>query len=162
MKVSIVHEEPVGQGRTHLAHADLAPFGLDGYVELLWLKPNGDQTYSVSCIPFRTYGLALGDQVRLSINDEVRELVARSSHRVLRMSLMPDPIPERLTERTDSIRAEIRSAGLLSEWSSDLHLAVDIPPGINAWPLLKVMHREVLMRHALTEWADMLPFSGRQ
>ncbi|MFD5618506.1 DUF4265 domain-containing protein [Streptomyces yangpuensis] len=162
MKVSIVHEEPVGQGRTHLAHADLAPFGLDGHVELLWLKPNGDETYSVSCIPFRTYGLALGDQVRLSINDEVRELVGRSSHRVLRMSLMPDPIPERLTERTDSIRAEIRSAGLLSEWSSDHHLAVDIPPGINAWPLLKVMHREVIMRHALTEWADMLPFSGRQ
>ncbi len=53
METCIVHEEAVGQGRNHLAHADLTPFGLDGYVEQLWLKPNGNKSYSASCMPFR-------------------------------------------------------------------------------------------------------------
>ncbi|MFE8017401.1 DUF4265 domain-containing protein [Streptomyces antibioticus] len=76
-----------------MAHADLAPFGLDGQKEQLWLEPVGDGVYSVACIPFRTYGLALGARVRLSENDEVSEVVERSSHRVLRILLMPTPDP---------------------------------------------------------------------
>ncbi|MCX5192295.1 DUF4265 domain-containing protein [Streptomyces sp. NBC_00249] len=96
----IVHDDPVGRAqRNYIAQADLAPFGLDGQVEQLWLKPLNDGTFSIACIPFQTYGLALGDRVRLSANDQVSEVVGPSSHRVLRMLLMPAPDPKQLTER---------------------------------------------------------------
>ncbi|WP_338491845.1 DUF4265 domain-containing protein [Streptomyces sp. SJL17-4] len=91
MTKHIVRDEPVGRAQNnYIAQADLAPFGLDGQVEQLWLKPLNDGTFSIACIPFQTYGLALGDRVRLSANDQVSEVVGRSSHRVLRMLLMPD------------------------------------------------------------------------
>ncbi|MFJ6368544.1 hypothetical protein ACIQK5_10245 [Streptomyces virginiae] len=66
-----VHDEPVGRAETnYIAQADLAPLGLDGQVEQLWLKPLDDGTF-----PFQTYGLALGDRVRLSANDQVSEVM---------------------------------------------------------------------------------------
>ncbi|MFF0596107.1 DUF4265 domain-containing protein [Streptomyces antibioticus] len=160
MTVFIVHDEPVGRDQhNYIAHADLAPFGLDGQKEQLWLKPVGDRVYSVACIPFRTYGLALGHRVRLSENDEVSEVVERSSHRVLRMLLMPTPDPGRLVETTDRIRAEISAAGLLSEWSGDRHVAVDIPADRDPSDLYEVMKREVAADRAFWEWADAMPFS---
>ncbi|MGW6982436.1 DUF4265 domain-containing protein [Streptomyces sp. NPDC054932] len=158
MTVYIVHEDPVGRAeRNYIAQADLAPFGLDG-VEQLWLKPLGDGTFAVSCIPFRTYGLALGDRVRLSESDQVSEIVEPSSHRVLRMLLMPAPTPQQLTETTDRIRTEINAAGLLSEWSGDRHVAVDVPPGAQPAALFDIMQCEVSAGRAHWEWADTMPF----
>ncbi|MEU2834946.1 DUF4265 domain-containing protein [Streptomyces lavendulae] len=162
MTVFIVHDDPVGRGqRNYIAHADLAPFGLDGQMEQLWLEPLNDGTYSIACIPFRTYGLALGDQVRLSEDDEVSEVVGLSSHRVLRMLLMPDSVPEWLGETTDRIKAEIDAAGLLSEWSGDRHVAVDMPAPANPSKLFEVMEREVSAGRAFWEWADAMPFSAK-
>ncbi|MEU7506465.1 DUF4265 domain-containing protein [Streptomyces lavendulae] len=120
-----------------------------------------DGTYSIACIPFRTYGLALGDQVRLSEDDEVSEVVGLSSHRVLRMLLMPDSVPEWLGATTDRIKAEIDAAGLLSEWSGDRHVAVDIPAPANPSKLFEVMEREVSAGRAFWEWADAMPFSAK-
>lgn len=156
----IVHDEPVGRAETnYIAQADLAPFGLDDQVEQLWLKPLDDGTFSVACIPFQTYGLALGDRVRLSANDQVSEVMGSSSHRVLRMLLMPVPDPKQLTETTDRIRSEIDAAGLLSEWSGDRHVAVDIPPEVKPSKLFVIMQHEVSEGRAFWEWADAMPFS---
>ncbi|MCF3179696.1 DUF4265 domain-containing protein [Streptomyces polychromogenes] len=158
----IVHDEPVGRARNnYIAHADLAPFGLDGQMEQLWLKPLNDGTFSVACIPFRTYGLALGDRVVLSEDDQVSEVVGRSQHRVLRMLLMPSPDPERVAEATTRIKAETDAAGLLSEWNGDRHVAVDVPPQANPSRLFAVMEREVAEAGAFWEWADAMPFSSQ-
>ncbi|MEU1482822.1 DUF4265 domain-containing protein [Streptomyces sp. NPDC005752] len=158
----IVHDDPVGRAASnHIAHADLAPFGLDGEVEQLWLRPLGDGTFSISCIPFRTYGLALGDRVLLSVDDEISEVVETSRHRVLRMLLMPGPEPTRLVEASARIRREIDAAGLLSEWSGDRHVAVDVPPRAAPTELFKVMEREAAEAGAFWEWADAMPFSSR-
>ncbi|MFG2132982.1 DUF4265 domain-containing protein [Streptomyces sp. NPDC048751] len=160
MTVFIVHDDPVGRSQhNYIARADLAPFGLDGQMEQLWLQPLSDGTYSVACIPFQTYGLALGDRVRLSENDEVSEVVGHSSHRVLRMLLMPHSVPARLAETIARIKAEVTAAGLLSEWSGDRHVAVDIPPPANPSKLFDVMEREVSTGRAFWEWADAMPFS---
>ncbi|WP_030971735.1 DUF4265 domain-containing protein [Streptomyces sp. NRRL S-1824] len=156
----IVHDEPVGRAQSNcIAQADLAPFGLDGQVEQLWLKPLDDGTFSVACIPFQTYGLALGDRVHLSANGQVKEIVGTSSHRVLRMLLMPVPDPKQLTETIDRIRTEIDAAGLLSEWSGDRHVAVDIPPEAKPSMLFDIMQHEVSVGRAFWEWADDMPFS---
>ncbi|PIB00002.1 MULTISPECIES: DUF4265 domain-containing protein [Streptomyces] len=156
----IVHDDPVGRAQSnYIAHANLAPFGLNGQMEQLWLKPLNDGTFSIACIPFRVYGVALGDRVLLSADDEVSEVVGLSRHRVLRMLLMPGPDPTRLTEATARIKQEIDAAGLLSEWSGDRHVAVDVPPQTTPSRLFEVMEREVAEAGAFWEWADAMPFS---
>ncbi|MFE0731812.1 DUF4265 domain-containing protein [Streptomyces antibioticus] len=133
---------------------------MDGQREQLWLEPAGDGVYSAACIPFRTYGPALGDRVCLSENDEVSEAVERSSHRVLRIMLLtPTPDPGRLVETTDRIRAEISAAGLLSERSGDRHVAVDIPADRDPSDPYAAVKREAAADRAFWEWADAMPFS---
>ncbi|MGW5231194.1 DUF4265 domain-containing protein [Streptomyces nodosus] len=148
-------EEALASGAEplHLAH------GLDGQIEQLWLKPLNDGTFSIACIPLRVYGLALGDRVLLSEDDEVNEVVGLSWHRVLRM-LMPNPDPKRLIEATARIKHEIDSVGLLSEWSGDRHVAIDVPPQTTPSQLFDVMQREVAEARAFWEWADAMPFSA--
>lgn len=161
MTIFIVHDDPVGRAaRNYLAQADLAPFGLDGQMEQLWLKPLDDGTFTIVCIPFCTYGLALGDRVRLSGNDRVAEVLGFSGRRVLRMLLMPGPDPERLPQAVARIKNTIKEAGLLSEWNGDRHLAVDIPSQTNPSKLFEVMEREVTQAGAFWEWADARPFSA--
>lgn len=156
----IVHDDPVGRAaRNYIAHADLAPFELDGQMEQLWLKPLNDGTFAIACIPFRTYGLALGDRVVLSADDQVTEVVGLSRHRVLRMLLMPSPDPARLPQAIARIKSAIKDADLLSEWSGDRHVAVDIPPQATPSKLFEVMEREVTEAGAYWEWADVQPFS---
>lgn len=157
----IVHDDPVGRtDRNYIARADLAPFGLDDQMEQLWLRPLDDGTFAIACIPFRTYGLALGDRVRLSADGtQVAEVLASSGHRVLRMLLMTGAGPERLGQGIARIKTEITTFALLSEWSGDRHVAVDIPPGAETDSLLKVMEREVAEAGAFWEWAHAEPFS---
>lgn len=48
----IVHDDPVGRAASnYIAHADLAPFGLDGQMEQLWLKPLNDGTFAIAAYP---------------------------------------------------------------------------------------------------------------
>ncbi|MCC9309313.1 DUF4265 domain-containing protein [Kitasatospora sp. RB6PN24] len=157
----IVHDEPVGRAeRNYIAHADLAPFGLDGQLEQLWLRPLDGDLFAVACVPFRAYGLALGDQVRLSGDDRVSEVVTSSGHRVLRMLLMPRSDQAELHRVISDIQAEITAAGLLSEWSGDRHVAVDFPPRAQADQLFQIMEREVAEGRAFWEWAHVKPFTA--
>jgi hypothetical protein len=127
----------------------------------LWLRPLDDDTYAITCIPFRTYGLALGDRVRLSPDGTlVTEVVELSGRGALRMLLIPGTDPELLNHRIARIRDEIKTSGLLSEWSGDRHVAVDIPADANASNLFVVMHREVAEGTAFWEWADVHSFSA--
>lgn len=98
---------------------------------------------------------------RLSANGRVSEVVGSSSHRVLRMLLMPVPNPKQLTETMDRIRTAIDAAGLLSEWSGDRHVAVDIPPEAELSMLFDIMQREVSEGGAFWEWADAMAFSAQ-
>ncbi|MFJ6722917.1 DUF4265 domain-containing protein [Streptomyces sp. NPDC091259] len=161
MTIFIVHDDPVGRaGSNYIAQADLAPFGLDGQMEQLWLKPLDDGTFTIACIPFCTYGLALGDRVLLSDEDQVTEVIGLSGQRVLRMLLMPSPDRERLPQAITRIKNTIKEAGLLSEWNGDRHVAVDIPSQTNPSKLFEVMEREVTEAGAFWEWADAQPFSA--
>jgi hypothetical protein len=78
---------------------------------------------------FRTHGRALADRVLLSDDDQVTKAVRFSGHRVLRMLLMPGPDPARLPQAITRVKDAVKEAGLLSKWSGDRHVAVDVPPG---------------------------------
>ncbi|MFI0967654.1 DUF4265 domain-containing protein [Streptomyces sp. NPDC021080] len=156
----IVHEDPVGRAESnYIAQADLAPFDLDGKIEQLCLLPEEDGTYAVACIPFMTYGLALGDRVRLSPAARVVDVAQPSGHRVLRTLLRPSPDAERLGRSIGLIKDSIKESGLLSEWLGEQFVALDIPPGTDVSPLFALLQREVDEAGAFWEWADAMPFS---
>jgi hypothetical protein len=156
----IVHQDPVGRAESnYIAQADLAPFDLDGQIEQLWLLPEEDGTYAVACIPFMTYGLALGDRVRLSAEIRVVEVVQTSGHRVLRALLRPSADTKRLDRSINLIKNSIKESGLLSEWHGERFVAIDVPPGTDMSPLFALLQREVDEAGAFWEWADAVPFS---
>ncbi|WP_028805763.1 DUF4265 domain-containing protein [Streptomyces sp. 142MFCol3.1] len=156
----IVHEDPVGRAESnYIAQADLGPFGLDGQIEQLWLQPEEDGTYTVTCIPFMTYGLALGDRVRLSPAARVVEVAQTSGHRVLRTLLRPSADAGRLGRSINLIKNSIKESGLLSEWHGERFVAIDVPPGIAMSTLFALLQREVDEAGAFWEWADTTPFS---
>ncbi|MEU8539036.1 DUF4265 domain-containing protein [Streptomyces sp. NPDC048717] len=158
----IVHEHPVGRAATnYIARADLAPFGLDGQVEQLWLTPRSGGSYEVSCIPFSTYGIALGDTVLLNDDDYVNEVVETSRHRTLRLLFIPDLPTSDLKHAADLIKTEVTAADLLSEWDGERFVAVDVPPNAEPSGLFAVMESVVNAGHAFWEWADAMPFASR-
>ncbi|MFD0378918.1 DUF4265 domain-containing protein [Streptomyces sp. NPDC127112] len=155
----VVHEQPVARASTnYIARADLAPFGLDGQVEQLWLKAVNDGSYEVACIPFSAYGIALGDVVVLNDDDYVIEVVRNSWHRTLRLLFIPDLPPADLQKATDEIKTEIIAADLQSEWNGTRLVAVDVPPDTEPSKLFAVMEAVVKAGHAFWEWADARPF----
>lgn len=154
----VVHEQPVGRASTnYIARADLAPFGLDGQIEQLWLKAVNDGSYEVACIPFSTYGIALGDIVLLN-DDYVSEVVTNSRHRTLRLLFTADLPPAHLQKAAAQVKAEIIAADLLSEWNGARFVAVDVPPNVEPSGLFAVMEAAVNAGHAFWEWADATPF----
>ncbi|XUL85324.1 DUF4265 domain-containing protein [Streptomyces galilaeus] len=156
----IVHEDPVGRAESnYIAQADLTPFDLDGQIEQLWLQPEEHGTYKVACIPFMTYGLALGDRVRLSPEARVVEVAQASGHRVLRTLLRLSTDAERLGRSISLIKNSIKESGLLSEWHGEHFVAIDVPPGTDMNPLFALLQREVDEAGAFWEWADAMPFS---
>lgn len=157
----VVHEQPVGRASTnYIARADLAPFGLDGQVEQLWLSAVNDGSYEVACIPFSTYGIALGDVVVLNDDGYVTDVVKKSSHRTLRLVFTPDLPPADLQEAADEIKTEVVAAGLLSEWNGVRLIAVDVPPDVVPSKLFAAMEAAVTAGHAFWEWADAMPFAS--
>ncbi|MEW1648629.1 DUF4265 domain-containing protein [Streptomyces sp. NPDC091219] len=156
----IVHEDPVGRAESnYIVQADLTPFGLDGQIEQLWLQPEDNGTYKVACIPFMTYGLALGERVRLSPAARVVEVAQASGHRVLRTLLRPSTDAARLGRSISLIKNSIKESGLLSEWHGEHFVAIDVPPGTDMSPLSALLQREVHEAGAFWEWADAMPFS---
>jgi hypothetical protein len=159
-RLHIVHDDPVERkDSNYIAQIDLAPFGLDGQHEQVWLHDLADGTYALACIPFMAYGLALGDVVRLAADGRVEQLVRRGGHRTLRLLLVEDADTARLAATVDAAKFCVASAGLLSEWHGERFIAVDVPPGAPAGVVFDTMGRIVHDGLGHWEWADALPFA---
>ena len=143
----IVHESPARRGDSnYVARVDLAPFGLEGEMEQLWLRNLGDGQFSVCCIPFRAYGLALDDVVGLSADGTtITRLVRRSGRRALRILFI-------------AIGSEVLRLGLMSELSGDRHIAIDVPPEEGVTRIMEIAQRGEASSTAYWEWADAVPF----
>ncbi|MBP2478600.1 hypothetical protein JOF53_007472 [Crossiella equi] len=135
----------------------MAPFGFDDLVEQLWLRPLNEDEYQVCCLPFRVYGLALGDVVEL---DEARtfvtRVVRRSGSRVLRL-FFPIHLPDEVFHPgRAAVASALEAAGLSAEWSGDRHVAVHVPPEGLTSVLWDTVHR--LGEAVRWEWADVADF----
>lgn len=156
----IVHDAPVKAAKqNYIARVDLTPFGFPGLFEQIWLGDLGDGLYEVRCIPFRVYGLALGDVVNVSPSGTlISSLVRPSGRKVLRVLLVPSLSAGRLSAVINSINMKAGEAGLLFEWSGDRHIAIDVPADGNVDDLIGLVGGYVERGEAFWEWGDAEPF----
>jgi hypothetical protein len=152
----IVHEEPALRADSnYIARIDLRPFGFDDEVEQVWLQRTADGMAVLCCIPFRAYGIALGDSVSIAPDSYVTEVTARSGRRVLRALIVePDPADAAAELERHIVRAELRF-----EWSGGRHVAIDVPQGVQPSELLDYLDEREAAGNLHWEWADVEPFS---
>ena len=160
-RIHVAHSDPAERRESnYIAQVDLAPFGLSGQFEQVWLHELGGETYALACIPFMFYGLALGDVVTLGSTGTVTALREPSGHRVLRMLLADDPDTGRLASAVEQVKASITAAGLLNEWHGPRFIAVDVPPGVVPQGVFDAMGGIVDEGRGTWEWADAQEFSA--
>ena len=121
------HEAPVWMEQANfIIVADLSAHGMQGRLEQLWAKQLGEAEFVVCCIPFFTYGIALGDRVLTSPLAERRYVIEnvreRSGRGVSRLWLKNVEEAGR-----EEIKVFIDDQPLLSEWYSMHLLALDVP-----------------------------------
>lgn len=155
----IVHEDPAWRpARSYIAMADLAPFGFPNVNEQMWLKQLDEHRYEVSCIPFRVYGIALGDHVELERGQFISQVVQGSGRRVLRVFFTDPRPPVTGNDLRQGLARAVESAGLLNEWSGDRHVAIDVPKSADMRGVYASVAREIEAGSAVWEWGDSEPF----
>jgi hypothetical protein len=121
------HEAPAWMPQANfIIVADLGVHGMQGRLEQLWARQLCEAEFVICCVPFFTYGIALGDRVSTSLREDRRYIIEdvreRSGRRVSRLWLK---------DVDDAGRAELKAfiseQRLLSEWYSTNLLALDIP-----------------------------------
>lgn len=158
----LVHTAPAKTAeQNYIARVDLAHFGFPGLFEQMWLGNLGQGVYEVRCIPFRVYGIALGDLVGVSPDGSlINSLIRPSGRRVLRILIIPSLANWRLSVIVDSLNINIEVLNLLFEWSGDRHVAIDIPEGLNVDDLIDLAQGYAERGEVLWEWGDVEPFKA--
>ncbi|MFF0163254.1 DUF4265 domain-containing protein [Streptomyces sp. NPDC005263] len=141
-----------------MAMVDLAPFGFEDERERMWVRPLADGKFEICCIPFRVYGMALGDVVRLHEGRWVENVVASSGRLVFRVFFAEPRPPVTGGDSREALREAISVGGFIAEWSGDRHVAVDIPEGVDPSRLFSSVEQEVESGSAFWEWAHSEPF----
>ncbi|MER7512210.1 DUF4265 domain-containing protein [Streptomyces lavendulae] len=140
-----------------MAMVNLAPFDLAGMLEQLWLREIEGGGYEICCIPFYAYGLALGDVVGKSGSDTIDSLIRKSGRRALRV-LFTEPRPS--VDNRSALRSTVESAGLLSEWNGDRHVAIDVLDISVMQPVFDSIKEEIQNGTAFWEWSDVKNFKS--
>jgi hypothetical protein len=121
------HAQPVWQSKADfLVRADLENFGLPGKVEQLWARRIEHCRFEICCIPFFTYGIALGDIVETDHEYAIQKVVGRGNHRTLRVAVANR---QELEEIHRLIHEHLVAAALSHEWYAAGYVAVDLTGG---------------------------------
>lgn len=159
-KTYIMHESPAMlSAQQYIAHADLAPFGLAGEYEQLWLGDLGAGVYELRCIPFRVYGLSLLDRVAI-VDDLVSAVIEPGGHRTLRALIVPEPVGTSIPALGETFTRLARTEDLLFEWSGDRHIAIDFPPGARPQSISDFVVEQKRSGNVYWEWSDSEPFQA--
>ena len=156
----ITHEIPAWRAAAnYLAMADLAPFGFPDMREQIWLRSLSDGAYEVCCIPFRVYGMSLGDIVELDADGKMIVRVrTKGGHRAFRVFFPPKVGEPGLRDIRNRIDTTVRAQGLVVEWSGERHLAVDVTAERGIDTLWAEIQPEIGDESALWEWGDVEEF----
>jgi hypothetical protein len=124
-----IHENPVWRDRAnHILQADLGGYGLAGRFEQLWARDLRNGTYELCCLPFFTYGFALGDVVRLEPSkgrfaDVLGSLVSRSERDLLRVAFRDRGA---MQAQHEELHAVLAASGRPHEWHRGGLVSVDV------------------------------------
>lgn len=88
--------------------------------EQLWVRRLGERRFSLCCIPFFSYDLALGDEVETDENYVVKTIVKASGQYTIRVWFGNSPGPDVKVE----VLQKLEELELSIEWSSDNLLAI--------------------------------------
>jgi hypothetical protein len=125
MGETATHSIPAWRSRANfLIRADLADHGLAGRMEQLWARKIDNNTFEICCIPFFTYGIALGDMVETDSGYFIRRVTEKGGHRTLRGAVANKGKVDDLHE---SIHRYLDRIGLMYEWYAPGYFAVDLP-----------------------------------
>ena len=122
------HSAPVWRSKANfLIHVDLSQAGMAGRWEQLWALRLGGNKFEICCLPFFTYGIALGDTVETQVYSEnghiVSKVIRKSGHQLLRVALSKR---DDLDELHEIIHSKLVETGHLHEWHASGYLSVDI------------------------------------
>lgn len=104
--------------------ADLANHGMPGRFEQLWVQKLGEGQFEICCVPFFTYGVALGDTVQTDDEFTLQRVLFKSGHRTLRVAIVNEC---RQSDIHEMLHHWVERTGLPYEWYSEGYLAVDLP-----------------------------------
>jgi hypothetical protein len=152
----IVHEQPVLRSESdYIARIALGPFGFEGQFEQVWLRRVRTGEGMLCCVPFRAYGVGLRDTVRISADGStVVEVVRRSGNRAIRALLTAKSTPKQMRATAAGIEERIVQLGLLSEWSGDRHVAIDVPADADPSMIVGYLDESELAGGLRWEWND--------
>ncbi len=149
-----IHVAPAWRDKAnYVIIADLAKDGMVGQWEQLWAQQITDSYFVICCIPYFTYGLALGDTVRTTHakgKSHVFSAVAqRSGRRVLRFWLKGGTLAGK-----DRLFQYLGDESPLHEWSSDNLVAIDVPQDEATQNQLIALVKELQVFGIEGEWGD--------
>ena len=120
------HDNPAWLRKANfILNVDLAEFQMPGRAEQLWTRRIDESHFELCCIPFFSYGFALGDWLE-QCAERGAVVVKRMDHKVLRAAAVDSSQQDRLHP---ILHDWAEKTGLLYEWFSPSYLAIDIPPG---------------------------------
>ena len=116
-----VHENPVWRDRSDfIIRTYLEDNEGRSEWEQLWVRRVDERTFSLCCIPFFAYDLALGDEVETDANYAVQGVVRASGQFTFRVWFGDSAKPA----IKDEVSRQLEAAGALFEWSSANLLAI--------------------------------------
>lgn len=125
MSETAIHSSPAWQSKANfLIRADLGNYGMPGRIEQLWVRKLSDNTFQLCCIPFFTYGVALGDIVETDDNLFFRRVASKEGHKILRGAVINK---EKVVELHELIHNYLEQLALSNEWYAPGYFAVDLP-----------------------------------
>jgi len=123
-----VHENPVWRDKSNfIIRAYLEENEGRNEWEQLWARRLDDGRFSLCCIPFFVYDLALGDEVEIDANFILQQVVHSSGQVTFRVWFGDQDAAMR-----QGLVSEIKAMKPLMEWSSENLLALSVPDGAEA------------------------------
>ena len=121
------HQNPVWREKADfLIQVSLVAFGMADRWEQLWARRISDREFEICCIPFFTYGIALGDKVAAEADRDFeyvfQRVLAKSGHKTARVAIVSQTVASRLH---DEIHRRLAKS-LPHEWYAPGYVAIDI------------------------------------
>ena len=123
---------------------------MPGSFEQLWTRTDDQRQFEICCIPFFTYGIALGDVVTWDPVSHLVEVTTPSGHQNIRVAFLNKS--KAATSHSD-VHGALVQAGCLVEFSSDGYGAIDIDTTARANVVVGLLAPWVDNDTLIWEWA---------